>query len=94
MTRYVPSNALFTGTGLVLMILALSCSLVTLARGSYANLLLTAITCAALAVGCLAVPFVRGPWPWRIVALVVAAAPLLHVLDEFLRRAPHAFGAS
>ena len=88
--RYLPSNVLFTGVGLALMAVASSCSVVTLARGSYAGPLLTAITCAALALICLAVPFIRGPWPWRIAALVFAA-PALYVAAEFVRRAPRAF---
>ena len=77
--------------GVLLMLIALTCSSVTLARGSYAGVLLTALVCGLLALGCLAVPVARGPMGWRVIAIVLAF-PMLFVVSEFLRRAPYLFG--
>ena len=70
---------------------AIACSNVTLARGSYRGVLVAASACAGLSLGCLAVPFVRGPMGWRVVAVVVALGAVFVVWD-FLRRAPFVFG--
>ena len=89
--RHAPSNFLATIAGFALMLIALACSLVTLVSQDYRTMLLSALTCAGLALACLAVPFVRGGAAWRAVA-VVLASPALFVLAELARRAPSAFG--
>ena len=71
--------------------IGLACCTITLAQGSYAPLLLAAMTCAALASAFLAIPFVRGPAGWRVAA-VVLALPVLFIVSDFLRRAPYIFG--
>jgi len=73
------------------MLIALVCSNVTLARGSYAGVLLTAMACGLVALACLAVPIVRGPMGWRVIAVIVAL-PMLFIVSDFLRRAPYVFG--
>lgn len=80
-----------TAAGFLLMLFALANSFVTLASQDYRGALLTALGCSLLALGCLAVPFVRGPLGWRVVA-VILASPALFVLADFARRAPYAFG--
>jgi hypothetical protein len=82
---------LATAAGFLLMLFALANSFVTLASQDYRGALLTALGCTLLALGCLAVPFVRGPLGWRAVA-VLLASPALFVFADFARRAPYAFG--
>jgi hypothetical protein len=77
--------------GVLLMLIALACSTVTLARGSYGTMLLTAMICALLALICLAVPLIRGPIGWRVAAVIVAL-PMLFIVSDFVRRAPYVFG--
>jgi hypothetical protein len=89
--RYAPSNLFATTAGVILMLVALACSQITLTSDDYRGVLVTALTCAALAVACLALPFVRGGPSWRAAA-VILASPALYVLEEFARRAPYAFG--
>jgi hypothetical protein len=74
------------------MLIAFACSNVTLARGSYAGVLSTAMICGLLALVCLAVPIVRGPIGWRLAATIFAL-PMLFIVADFLRRAPHVFGS-
>lgn len=73
------------------MLIALACSTVTLARGSYAGVLVTAMFCGLLALMCFSVPISRGPIGWRV-AGVIFALPMLFIVSEFLRRAPYVFG--
>jgi hypothetical protein len=75
----------------LLTFVALVCSNITLARGSYARVLSVAMACAALSGLCLAVPFVRGPMRWRIISAVLAL-PVVFVVSDFIRRAPQVFG--
>jgi hypothetical protein len=77
--------------GVLLMLIAFSCSNVTLTRGSYAGMLLTAMICGSLALVCVAIPFGRGPIGWRVAA-VIFALPMLFMVSDFLRRAPYVFG--
>jgi hypothetical protein len=64
--RFRLSNLAATCLGVLLMMVALACSGVTLARGSYAGVLKTAMLCGFLALACLAAPAIRGPRGWRI----------------------------
>jgi hypothetical protein len=89
--RHARTNFLATAAGFALMLFALANSLVTLASGDYTGALLTALGCAFLALGCLAVPFIRGPLEWRLLA-TVTALPALFVFADFARRAPYVFG--
>lgn len=75
----------------MLMLVSLACSQITLTSQDYRGILLTALTCAALAIACLAIPFVRGGRGWRAAA-VILALPALFVLEDVVRRAPFAFG--
>jgi hypothetical protein len=77
--------------GALLMLFALANTFVTLASGDYAITLLTALGSTMAAVCALAIPFIRGPASWRVLA-VVLASPALFVLSDFIRRAPYAFG--
>ena len=77
--------------GVLLMLPALVNALVTLTGGRYGPFLIESLVEATLAVGCLAVPLVRGPLPWRIAA-VLLASPWLFVAGDFLRRGPFVFG--
>jgi hypothetical protein len=89
--RFRLSNLAAILLGVLLMLVAWTCSNVTLARGSYAGVLITAMVCGLLAVLCLAVPFIRGPIVWRIAAAVFAL-PMLFIVSDFLRRAPYVYG--
>jgi hypothetical protein len=89
--RFRLSNLIATSLGLMLMLVAFACSNVTLARGSYAGVLITAMICGVLALVCFALPFVRGPIGWRVAA-VVFALPMLFIVSDFLRRSPYTFG--
>jgi len=75
--------------GVFLMLFALANSLVTMANGRYGTVLITALTSATLGLCCLAIPMVRGPWMWRIAAIVLAS-PYLFVIADFIDRAPSA----
>jgi hypothetical protein len=88
---YAPSNAAAAMLGFAMMLIALACSNITLASGRYNGVLLLALACAAAALLCLAVPFVRGPFCWRAVAAVLSL-PAAWIVCDFLRRAPYAFG--
>ena len=85
------SNFLAAAAGFLLMLVALASSFVTLATQDYRGAMLTALTCALLSLLCFAVPFVRGPVGWRVVA-VLLASPALFVFADFAQRAPRAFG--
>jgi hypothetical protein len=89
--RFRPSNSAATFLGVLLMLIAFANSNVTLARGRYASVLITAMVCGLLSLVCLAIPFVRGPMGWRVAA-VVFALPMLLIVSDFLRRAPSVFG--
>jgi hypothetical protein len=85
------TNLSAAAVGVLLMLLALANSFVTLANGHYGGVLLTSGVSATLALVCFAIPLVRGPLRWRIIA-VVLALPWLFVISDFVRRAPYAFG--
>jgi hypothetical protein len=89
--RFSRGNFWATFAGFVLMLVGLLNSLVTLATRDYRGALATALGCAVLGVACLAVPIVRGPRAWRVIAAVVASPAVFIVLD-FARRAPSVFG--
>jgi len=89
--RFPPSNLLATLSGFLLMMIALECACVTIARGGYAGALLASAAFAALAMVFLALPFIRGPIGWRIAALALAL-PSLFIASEFIRRAPRILG--
>jgi hypothetical protein len=75
------------------MLFALANSFVTLTTQDYRGALLTALGCTVVALGCLAVPFVRGPLGWRVASMLLAS-PALFVFADFARRAPYAFGGA
>jgi hypothetical protein len=92
--RHTRINFIATAVGLLFTLFALANSLVTVASSGgkgYRGVLLTALISELLALGCFAVPFARGPLGWRVAAAVLAS-PALFVLDDFVRRAPFAFG--
>ena len=91
--RYTRINFIAAVIGVLLTLLALANSFVTIATrhpSGYRTPLLIAIVSEFLALGCLAVPVIRGPVAWRIGALILAF-PALFVLSDFARRAPSAF---
>lgn len=89
--RFRPTNLSAFSLGVLLMLIAFACSNVTLAGGSYAGVLLTAMVCGLLALVCLSIPFFCGPIGWRVAALIFAL-PMLFIVCDFVRRAPHVFG--
>lgn len=72
------------------MLFALTNSLVTVASGDYSLILLTALICTLLSFYCLAIPMVRGPLGWRIVALGIAFPGVFVILD-FIGRASNVY---
>ena len=60
-------------------------SLITVARGGYSGLLLTAISCACIAAFLLAFAMWRGGVVCRVIA-ALGIAPFLFVVTEFIRR--------
>jgi hypothetical protein len=94
MMRSIGFNFIATALGLLLTLVAVANSFVTVATSrasGYRGVLLTALVCEVLALGCFAVPFARGPMRWRVTAAVLAS-PALFVMDDFVRRAPGVFG--
>jgi exosortase/archaeosortase len=89
--RFPIGNLALTALGVLLMLLALACSSVTMARGGYARVLVEALAFGSLALACFAVPLVRGPAGWRVAA-VILSLPVLFIASDFLRRAPYVFG--
>lgn len=63
---------------------------ITLAGGSYRNVLLIALALAGIASACLATVIWRGPGALRLVALV-AFGPTLFVVADVLRRSASVF---
>jgi hypothetical protein len=78
-------NILASAAGAVLMLFALTNSLVTLTDGNYRAVLLTAVASSLLSILCLLIPFVRGPLVYRVLATIIAM-PAVFVWIDFARR--------
>jgi hypothetical protein len=80
-------NSSASAVGGILIIFAMCNSLMTLARGSYRPVLLTALMCSVLGTLFLSIPMIRGPWPYRVIAMLVAS-PAIFVWYDFAGRFP------
>ena len=67
------------------LVVGCAASLITVARGGYRGVLLTAIACASGGVALLAFGIWRGGVVARVFA-VLGIAPLLFIVSEFIRR--------
>jgi hypothetical protein len=81
---------MYIAWAILLQIAALVCSTVTLAGGSYAGVLTAALVFTLMAVALLILPFKRGGVATKIICIVLAL-PMVFVVLDFIRRAPHAF---
>jgi hypothetical protein len=63
---------------------------ITLAGGSYAPILLTALALTPAADACLLPVAIHATRTWRIAA-ALTMLPTLYILHDFLRRASHTF---
>ena len=84
-------NLAATEAGLALMGVAVGCCLLPMTNNDYRGVLRWAVGLAAVAVAGLAVPIVRGPWPWRLLG-VAFASPAVFVVADCCRRAPTVLG--
>ena len=76
--------------GVLLLLVALSLQVVTLAGGSYAPILLSALLLVALADACFVYSFLRAGIIVRFLS-VFCLLPTLFILFDFVRRAPYVF---
>jgi hypothetical protein len=89
-TRRKGGSGLFLAAGVAAMLGALFFQNITLAGGSYRNVLLVALALTVIADACLATVVWRGPGSLRLMALV-AMGPTLFVVADFIRRSASVF---
>ena len=85
MAMHEDSRAFAYAGGCVCMFFAVGLTVITLAGGGYARVLLLALAFTAAADACFLISCWRARWPWKVAA-AVGGLPTIWVVSDFAHR--------